>query len=249
MQPEGWPDIKPIHEYYRKSVHCYTFKALFENHFAGIGTLIIHNDVAWLAHIIVSPEFRNRGIGGAITNKLVTEATCRNLKTIYLIATDLGSPVYEKVGFVTETEYSFFKDLTIHQDESGLKNIVPFESSFVSDVLKLDKLASGEDRSFVIKEHLSTASLYIDEGLKGYYLPRFGEGLIIATTPQAGLALMKQRLKISSNACFPSVNSAANDFLTRLGYTEFRRAKRMRYGLSRNWQPSLMFNRIGGNLG
>src|SRR5688572_32638579 len=32
-------------------------------------------------------------------------------ETIYLIATELGAPVYEKCGFETETEYLYFKDL------------------------------------------------------------------------------------------------------------------------------------------
>ena len=109
LQPQGWRDISPIFDFYSKSAFCFPVKATIDNKIVGIGTTVIHNDIAWLAHIIVHHDNRNKGIGQLITQTLVDSSKAKKCHTIYLIATDLGAPVYEKIGFETETEYLFFR--------------------------------------------------------------------------------------------------------------------------------------------
>ena len=60
LQPEGWDIISVIH-FYTKASFCFPIKVTIDNKIIGIGTTIIHNDVAWLAHIIVHPDCRNQG--------------------------------------------------------------------------------------------------------------------------------------------------------------------------------------------
>ena len=104
LQPLGWQDIVPTIDFYTKSHFCLPIKVTIDKKIVAIGTAIVHNDIAWLAHIIVHPDNRNQGIGNLITKTLVENLESKRCDTIYLIATALGEPVYKKLGFETETD-------------------------------------------------------------------------------------------------------------------------------------------------
>src|SRR5687768_7617782 len=123
LQPADWGDIIFPFNFYSKAEFCYPIKVLMDDRMVGIGCSIIHNNVAWLAHIIVHPHFRSRGIGRRVTEKLIDLSKSKGCETINLIATELGSPVYEKIGFITDTEYIFFKDLQLSADWTISENI------------------------------------------------------------------------------------------------------------------------------
>ncbi|HKZ36819.1 MAG TPA: hypothetical protein VJ184_04150, partial [Chryseolinea sp.] len=76
-----------------------------------------------------------------------------------------------------------------------------------------------------------------------------GEGLIIASTADAGLALLKNRYPDHKKICLPIDNRDGINFLLKNGFTELRQASRMVLGQNVPWQASKMFSRIGGNLG
>ena len=249
LQPEGWDIISVIH-FYTKASFCFPIKVTIDNKIIGIGTTIIHNDVAWLAHIIVHPDFRNQGIGRLITQALIDRAHAEQCETIYLLATELGEPVYKKLGFEVETEYVSFKGEKLNDDLADDENIKSYRSEFKKEISILDQLVSGEDRLFHLEQYLSNGFVYLqDNNAVGYYLPTFGDGLIIAKTPSAGEALMKLRLTTRDFAVFPKDNEHATAFMNQLNFTAFRTQKRMRLGKKKDWQPANIYNRIGGNLG
>jgi N-acetylglutamate synthase-like GNAT family acetyltransferase len=251
LQPSGWGTILPAHEFYTTNTDfCSSIRINNGTKIVGIGTAIIHNDVAWLGHIIVHAENRNQGIGRLITQSLVNDSVSKNCDTIYLIATDLGAPVYTKSGFETETEYLFFKDINSEESWGISNNIIPFNPDHKTAIAEIDKLISGEDRLFHLEKYLQDGFLYQNNNvIEGFYLPAFGEGLIVAKTKEAGIELMKMRFTNHENACFPKDNIDAVDFLYQYGYKEFKTAKRMRLGKQRDWNPSNIYNRIGGNIG
>ena len=250
LTPDGWQNIVPIFDFYTKSSFCFPIKVVHDNKIVGVGTTIIHNDVAWLAHIIVHPDRRNQGIGQLITQTLIDSIKTKSCDTIHLIATDLGAPVYEKLGFVTETEYLFFKDIKPHQSWRISKNIVPFADNFRKQIESLDYQVSLEHRMFQVEQHLENGFVYLEDNkVEGYYLPTFGEGLIVAYTTSAGVELIKFRLISKENAAFPIDNLIAAAFFHQHNFKEFKTAKRMRLGKKKNWQPTKIYNRIGGNLG
>ena len=249
LQPPGW-DIMSIIDFYIKADFCFPFKVTNDKNIIGIGTTIIHNDVAWLAHIIVLPDYRNQGIGKLITQTLVDKAHAEQCETIYLLATELGEPVYKKIGFQTETEYVSFKGEKINDALEADEYIEPYANAFRNQISILDQLVSGEDRMFHIDQHLSSGFVCLhDNDVMGYYLPTFGDGLIIAKDAVAGEALMKLRLTTKDFAVFPVENVPATAFMEKHNFTSFRTQKRMRFGKKRDWQPANIYNRIGGNLG
>lgn len=223
---------------------------MIDGRMAGIGTGIVHGDVAWLGHIIVHSNFRNRGLGGIITKALIENMQAKHCKTIYLIATELGEPVYKKLGFETETEYVFFRDLTKNIDWNASPEVVPYNPLFKDQIAAIDRMVSSEDRMFHLERFLATGFVHVTGNLvNGFYLPDFGDGLILATRLNAGLDLMKLRLAAKDNASFPIENVDALQFMHMNNFQEFRRAKRMRLGIERELNLKFVYNRIGGNVG
>jgi GNAT superfamily N-acetyltransferase len=249
LQPEGWPDILPFMDFYTQSLFCFPHKVVIDNRIAGIGTGIVHGQTGWLGHIIVSPKHRNQGLGRIITQTLIDTLHNKGCTTLYLVATVFGESVYLKTGFETETEYLFFKDISRHQHLPD-DQIVTFRSEHLGQLAVLDRELSGEERMMEIERCVEDGYVYLaGRTLEGFYLPALGEGLIVAATPTAGLALMKLRLSNHDNAVFPVDNLHASQHLYTQGYKEFRRARRMRLGEKRPWQPAALYNRIAGNIG
>jgi GNAT superfamily N-acetyltransferase len=54
---------------------------------------------AYLTNMYTVPEWRGRGVGTAIVQRLISEARQQNAKRILLQATDAGRPVYRACGF------------------------------------------------------------------------------------------------------------------------------------------------------
>lgn len=250
LLPPDWETIIPVLESYTKMNFCFSIKVTMGKKIVGVGTTIMHKDTAWLSNIIVHPDYRNQGIGKTITQTLVKESNAKYCDTIYLLATDLGEPVYKKSGFETETEYLFFKREKAIETFPDCENIIGFTDIFRNQILNLDRQASGEDRKSQLEQHLSKGFIYLhDNEVKGFYLPTLGDGLIIATTTSAGQELMRLRLTSKDFAAFPIDNTGAIAFINQNGFKKVRREKRMRFGKRRHWHPADLYNRIGGNLG
>lgn len=250
LQPEGWGEIVTPHIFYTQSTFCFPLKITGANEIVGIGTAIIHEDVAWLGHIIVHPQHRNKGIGRLITQTLIDLPVVKQCETIYLIATEPGAPVYTKCGFETETEYLYFKDVKAKPEWTISSSIVPYRPEFGEQVTAMDRLISTENRLQHINSYLPQAYVYLrDDIVEGYFLPGLGEGLIVSTNEEAGLELIKYRLQSAEKIAFPKDNIAATNFMHANGYKESSSGKRMRLGKKRNVLLANIYNRIGGNVG
>jgi hypothetical protein len=248
LQPEGWGDILSSFRFYLNSEFCYPFKISLEGQLAGTGTIIHFGRTAWLAHIIVHNKHRNKGIGNFITTSLVEFLKGTSCETIFLLATQLGFPVYKRVGFVSEGEYVFFKDGNITSRESN--NVAPMQHQYFQQILELDFSASGENRNRLLVEHKNSTSVFLSgDVVSGFFVPTLGDGLIVANNTEAGSALMTLRNKAHDRFTLPEQNVRAIDFLLQHQFKEYQRGTRMRLGKPVEWNPTKYFNRIGGNMG
>lgn len=150
LQPEGWGDILPSIRFYCLSEFCYPLKATVGGKLAGIGTAIIFGTTAWLAHIIVHQEHRNAGIGTTITQSLIDLVRKTSCKTMLLIATTLGEPVYRKLGFSIQAQYLFLDYGTL-PDPAAEKHVISFHPQHEQALFNLDSRVSGEDRRNCLK--------------------------------------------------------------------------------------------------
>jgi hypothetical protein len=251
LQPEGWPDIIPDFEFYIKSDYCYPIKIVLDAKIVGVGTSIIFGKTSWIAHIIVDLNYRNKGLGYEIVNKLLENIKIQSVETCSLIATELGQPIYTKLGFNKVTEYCFLKSEGAIINYSFCKNIVPFKNEYTSMIYEFDKIISGENREKLLGEYINKSFIFIDkQKVLGYYIPDLKEGPIFAINEEAGLELMNFKYSKVDKAVLPSDNIVGIDFLKKNGFAEVnKKGTRMIFGKEINWLPKKIYSRIGGNFG
>lgn len=250
LQPPDWDDIRPYHSSYLEAGDCMPFKLVVDKQIAGVGTIVYHIESAWLAHIIVHPDFRNRGLGKIITQALIDRVDATQYKTISLIATDQGYPVYQKIGFVLDSVYAHLITNIPFQQITASPLIVPYEEKFSDEILALDKTISGELRHVKLREHLAGWMVFLNmDNVDGVYFPDLGNGLIIASDPLAGVELMKLRLQTNNFAILPANNTPAMELLSRHYFHQQRISRRMFLGKKIEWQSTGIFNRVSGQMG
>ncbi len=250
LQPEGWGDIIPAFKFYLEFPFCFPVKTKVNEKIAGIGAAIILKDTAWLAHIIVNHENRKQGIGGAITAHLLDITREQGCKTVSLIATDLGRPVYQKIGFTDQEDYVFYEREAPLESGNPSADIAICREEHRAGILELDRALSGENREQLLEPKLGGSFVHQSNGkIDGYYIPDLGEGLVMADNERAGLDLLKLKLSRSNKNVLPAGNSRGMAFMLENGFKETKLAKRMVWGQRFGWQPEKMFGRIAGNLG
>lgn len=250
LQPENWTDIRPHFYFYSASEFCKALKISEHGNILAIGATIQHQDSAWIAHIIVHPEHRNKGLGKEITAALIKDLDSARFRTVYLDATEMGYPVYKKLGFEIETEYIHLLGSQTDQYLSDPSAIVPFQARFRAELLTLDQQISAENRIKVLEPHLTSSLVYLSDGqIHGAYFPSLLDGYVMAKSTVAGTELMKIRMRSKPFARFPSENQACIDFLTGQGFEITGASKRMILGEKRDWNGKGIFHRISGGLG
>lgn len=248
LRPEGWNDIRIDFKMYIESPISKPIKVMLSDKIVGVGASIEFPNSTWLAHIIVNPEFRNRGIGYKIVEELINNSPA---ESYLLTATEIGFPVYVKAGFRAVGEYKFFQREGESIDFNISKNVVGFREEFRTQILDMDRCISGENREQLIANYLHSGIIYVDSGnVLGYYLPDLKEGFIFAETDHAGIELMKYKYRTANKAALPADNVAGINFLKQIGFAEIpKKGTRMVLGKDIYWIPEKIFSRIGGNLG
>jgi len=251
ITPESWnsPVEKVIERYFNASFF-HPVVAEESGTIAGIGHLIMNGDTGWLGNIIVRQEFRKKGVGSRITKKLIDH--CKNFKSILLIATDDGFPVYAGLGFKRSLSYLFLRGGEVSSPVSG--NIRPSREEDHPLISSLDEQVTGEVRGSLLRYHMSTAIVHIssdNQEIRGFYMPDFGAGYIIAKDEEAGLNLLKYKLYHHKDKpiCIPESNKPALSYLEQHAYKEYLRVPRMFLGSEANWRPELIFSRATGYTG
>jgi hypothetical protein len=124
------------------------------------------------------------------------------------------------------------------------------EPADLKTILELDRKASGEGRSTLLKGHIDGGIVIDDGDLRGFYLPAMDEGLVVAGDAEAGLALMQLRMATSDKSVvLPVGNEMANAYLLDQGLVVRRRLARMVRNGADPLNQQMLFNRIGGHVG
>jgi GNAT superfamily N-acetyltransferase len=250
LQPQGWDDITYFFRFYCSHSFCYPIVALSQQQIVGVAAGILNIKTGWLAHIIVSEAHRGRGIGRQLTQHISDFLHQQDCESLLLIATEMGEPVYRKLGFAPVTEYQFYKGNQIQIDSvsGNIRNLLP---SDLAQIFELDEAITGEQRQHMLENFLSNGWIYrTDSKIRGFFLPEFSEGTIIASDDEAGIELLKFKLSLrNSKAVLPEENESGIQLLESHGFEKYNRAKRMALGEAIQWKPELIFSRAGGFYG
>ena len=229
--------------------YFFAFVAKSNNRIVATGNGIFTGNAGWAGNIIVDEPFRRQGIGTAITKKIVEEFSHRNCRSVLLIATNSGMPVYYKSGFKTSINYSFYS-CPILPESNKVSHIRKISKADYEKIFILDKLATGEERKVFLGNFISGGWLYEEQGIQGFYLPGFGAGFIVAKNSEAGLSLLRFKLsKPGQIVVIPEENFAASGFLELMGCIETSIAPRMFLGQESDWHPEMIFSRAAGYCG
>src|SRR5436309_1889399 len=113
----------------------------------------VFGSVAWIAMVLVDPEYRGRGIGKALMSHALNFLDSQGVNSVRLDATALGKPLYEKLGFVVEYELSRYEGFPKPGVPASL-NLAPAPARSVqadcedwAHLLELDLDITGTDRS------------------------------------------------------------------------------------------------------
>lgn len=249
LQPVDWNyDLSLVFKNYIESKISSPVKLIANDTPVGIGNLFLFEYSAWLSQIIVTESARGNGYGGLITRQLLDMAPS-HIKTFQLIATDLGYPVYKKLGFEVMTEYLFYNNVSA--DNSINATYVKFEDKYKAELLSLDRHVTGENRSVLFTDEvLASMRLYfVNDKIAAYLTPDLGEGHILSVNEEMGLQIMNELIQKNKRIVFPKDNEVAANWLKVRGKYVSRTAKRMILGERLKVNLNCIYGRIGGNLG
>ena len=71
----------------------------------GTGLVTVHGPAAWIGTVWVTPAWRSKGVGRALTQATMDAAAEAGAGTVVLVSSDIGRALYEKLGFEVQTWY------------------------------------------------------------------------------------------------------------------------------------------------
>lgn len=217
------------------------------------------NELAWIGMMLVDPDFRGRGIARGLMQSAIEYLKSRTVRCIMLDATPAGEPVYRKLGFVPEWQYSRWQTrFTDNPVVSASANqelpeadtpLVSLESVLPDDCLRLDRQAFGADRSDWLQRlrRSSVMALRTDANSAcGFGMLRRGTnaaylGPVTASSGAVAAAILRQLVSGAVQKCadqssatvifwdVPEPCSDAVRFAELMGFQRLRPLTRMRY--------------------
>lgn len=222
----------------------------------GIGVGTRNGTVGWVGPIFTTPERRGRGVGRALTEAVARELEAASCDALLLAATELGRPLYERLGFVADGHYHVLSGpaAALPNDSGSVRVAGPADRAAVR---ALDRWASGEDRTLLLDAFGAptwVASDGLGDPVRGYALATpWGSGPVIATDPNDALALLRRSATVGGDgrvrAILPEENAAGRATLAGLGFEEARSLPRMRRGRGIEWHPAAIWRLFSLGMG
>jgi GNAT superfamily N-acetyltransferase len=236
------------------------FVAERDGEIVGTGVGSAHGPVGWVGTIFVAPELRGSGLGRALTRAVDDELEARGCRSLVLIATSMGRPVYEREGFEVLDEQVRFAIDGVPTDTAAPDPLIrPFEPDDVDALLALDRFATGEDRAAVLASLVAPSSAWVAVDAAGTvrgYLARapWRGGALIAPDPDDALRLLEMRRRTTgasgrAGAGLVGSNRVGRERLRAAGWHEEGSGVRMIRGEALDWHPEAIWGQFNGALG
>ncbi|MEA2608603.1 MAG: hypothetical protein QOJ75_846 [Chloroflexota bacterium] len=258
MLREGWGDRRVKMAFVSDHPQCRPFVAEVDGAIVGTGVATANGTVGWIGTIWVDRDWRRRGLGRALTIATMEAAEAAGCRTLVLVATDAGRPLYEGLGFEVQTWYRILEapGLDGGQAVAGAR---AFRPSDMPAMGALDLAATGEDRGHLLEAFAATGTTICQDradGTLGGFAVRapWGGGATIAPDPDDALAiLMARRLAAGPakrvRAGLLADNAAGIELLTTTGWTDAWQAPRLIRGPMPDWNPDAIWGQFDHAIG
>ena len=170
------------------------------NKVIGTATALNHSkEVGWIGMVLVDKSYRGQGAGKMLLTNIID--LLPEVKSIKLDATPAGEPLYRKLGFTEERKIHRMTNPSSGKPGKDIFGLEPvnLDRESLSDVLKLDRVLFGADRSYLLRTlyeaYPGKAFLIRKNGrLEGYVLGRDGTrfnqiGPLFAFSPDTAMSL------------------------------------------------------------
>jgi GNAT superfamily N-acetyltransferase len=258
MQREGWGDRRIKLAFVAEHPQCAPFVAEADGSIVGTGVATINGSVRWIGTIWVDAAWRRRGLGRALTLATIDAAEAAGCRTLVLVSTRDGQPLYEGLGFETQTWYLIKEAPGLVGGEAGRK-ARPFRPSDLPSMCTLDTAVTGEDRRHLISAFAAAnTTICVDrsDGTLGGFVVRapWGGGATIAPDPRDAMAILDARrlaagLDKRVRAGVLADNAAGLELLSRAGWTDAWQAPRLIRGPMPDWMPNAIWGQFDHAVG
>jgi GNAT superfamily N-acetyltransferase len=177
-----------------------------EKRVAGTATALNHNNsIAWIGMVLVDKSLRGQGAGKMLLEELIN--SLKHIQSVKLDATPAGEPLYRKLGFVAE--YNILRmtrgAMKYKPAKVSGKEILSTGKKEISEIIRLDKVIFGADRSYLLNTLFNTYPekafcLKKNNKIDGFLFGRAGSrfnyiGPVSANSPESAKQLISKSLE------------------------------------------------------
>ena len=275
---DDWGDRRAWFAFAVANPRCRVFVAEADDGgIVGTGVATVNGRVGWIGTIWVASAWRGHGLGRALTEAPIEAAEEAGCRTLVLVATEAGRPLYERLGFEVQTWYRTMEapgragteaaatDGTAARGASPSRIAHPgrriraWRPGDLDAMAALDAAVTGEDRRHALEWFASPASTRVvvgdDDRAAGFVVrASWGGGATIAPRLEDALALLDARRDTYPadrrvRAGIVLDNKAGAAALEADGWTEAWRAPRLVRGQPLVWEPSGIWGQFNHALG
>jgi hypothetical protein len=223
----------------------------------GVGTA--NGSVGWVGTIWVDPAQRGAGLGRALTQAVIDGLEAGDCRTLVLVATEEGLPLYERMGFELQTRYRILEAPGL--DPAAVASdpdVRPFGRADLDAVCALDLAATGEDRGHAIRRFATPeTSKVLDVGgaIYGFVIRApWGGGATVAADAGDALRILDARRRASGPGGRVRVglveeNAAGLAALEAARLTPIWSAPRLVRGEPLEWHPDWIWGQFNHAMG
>lgn len=263
---DDWGDRRSWFEFAVGSERCRTFVAAAPSgEIVGTGVATLNGPVAWIGTIWVAPAWRGQGLGRRLTEVPIEAAEASGCRTLVLVATTVGRPLYERLGFEVQTSYRIVEAPGLAPGAPGAdtadpaRTVRPWRPDDLDTMAALDAAATGEDRRHLLAAFASPEGTRVvvgaDDRPRGFVVRApWGGGATIAPDPDDAHAILDARRRASGperivRAGLVESNPDGIARLAAAGWTEAWHAPRLVRGAPMTWQPSAIWGQFNHAVG
>jgi GNAT superfamily N-acetyltransferase len=254
-----WGDREAFFRFATGHPNCRPILAERAGDIVGTGVATISGRVGWVGTIWVAPAVRRHGLGRALTEAAIDELDGSGCRTLVLVATEAGRPVYERLGFEVFThDHALVASgrgigRTLSVADPTVRRFVP--TADLDAAASLDGWATGEDRRHI----LATCDGWVVGGAPGEVTAftvrsPFGGVATVARDASDALHLLDLRRREAGpegrvRAGVLDQNVGGLERLVADGWTEAWSGPRMIRGEPLDWMPSGIWSQFNHALG
>ncbi|MBY0398115.1 MAG: GNAT family N-acetyltransferase, partial [Thermoleophilia bacterium] len=268
-----WGDRRSWFEFATTQPECRPIVAALSGRVVGTGVGTVNGAVGWVGTILVDPTHRGAGLGRALTQAVIDGLEAAGCRTLILVATVQGLPLYERMGFELQTRYRILEAPGLDPGEPAARDpaadghaagepagdgVRPFRAADLDAILALDRVATGEDRGHAIRRFAtpeSTRVIEVDGELGGFVVRApWGGGATIAPDPAAAMRILQARRRAHGPGGRVRVglveeNAAGLALLEAAGLVPIWSAPRLIRGETLAWRPNWIWGQFNHAIG